>query len=86
MPSNGYKRRKLRSPCCEAPVNVSSFTRTLERRDISLPSLPVGKCLTGVCDICGKTVMRVNPETGRQEWLPEGEDPLTRRQLELVSP
>lgn len=87
MPSNGYKRSKLRSPCCSARVNVCSFTRTFtDNSDPFVRPLPVGRCLIGECAKCGKTVMRINPTTRRQEWLPDGTDPLTDQTLELVSP
>ena len=70
MPSKGYKRRTLYSKCCQKRVKVRWYFTVL----------------VGECHGCGEIVMRVNPETRRQEWLELGQDPLTTDPLELVTP
>lgn len=73
MPSNGYKRRILRSKCCDKRLSVSIY------------GIREYNILVGVCQGCDEIVMRVDPQTMRQYWLEPGQDPLTSEQLQPVS-
>lgn len=52
------------SPCCGASIDAS-------RGD---------GVWIGSCSACGANVIRINPRTGRQEWL-DGASPWTTRSL-----
>ena len=60
-------KTSLLSPCHQATL---------------LASLSDG-VLIGSCSVCDEPVVRVNPCTGRQEWV-EGHSPWTRRALRPV--
>jgi hypothetical protein len=39
--------------------------------------------LYGFCSECWKPIVRLNPKTGRKEWL-DGEEPWTKKRLRTV--
>lgn len=56
-----------RSPCCDAKIDASLGDGVL----------------IGSCSVCGKNILRLNPETGAQEWL-DGRSPWTHEPLRAV--
>ena len=61
------RHRSLVSPCHQATISTSLGDGVL----------------IGSCSVCDEPVVRVNPRTGRQEWL-DGHSPWTRRDLRPV--
>lgn len=62
-----YAEVEMRSPCCSKQIDSS-------RGD---------GVMIGSCRACGKSVVRLNPETGTQEWL-DGKSPWTIEPLRPV--
>ena len=58
------KQEPLKSPCCNAPIGSSLGDGVL----------------IGSCNSCYKPVVRVNPETGVEEWL-DGKSPWVKDDL-----
>lgn len=59
--------KRIKSPCCDATIGASLADGVL----------------AGYCHKCNKAVVRVNPETGKREWL-DGKQPWTHEELRPV--
>lgn len=62
-----FRNQKSQSPCCNATIDAGLGDGVL----------------IGSCSACGQSVCRVNPQTGKSEWL-DGKSPWFRGELRLM--